>query len=149
VTIRYFNVFGPRQDPKSQYAAVIPKFITEILAGKRPTIFADGLQSRDFTYIDNIVHGNLLAAEAPAAVGQTINVACGQQYNLLELLAVINQALGTHVEPIFAPARAGDVRDSLADITLARRLLKYEPIVDFEEGLRRTVDYYRQIADKR
>ena len=148
VTIRYFNVFGPRQDPQSQYAAVIPKFITEMLAGKRPTIFGDGRQSRDFTYIDNIVHGNLLAADAPAAVGKTINVACGQQYNLLELVAAINKVLGTHVEPIFAAARAGDVRESLADITLARKLLKYEPTVGFEEGLRRTVDYYRQQAVK-
>jgi UDP-glucose 4-epimerase len=148
VTIRYFNVFGPRQDPQSQYAAVIPKFITEILAGKRPTIFGDGLQSRDFTYIDNIVHGNLLAAEAPAAVGQSINVACGQQFNLIQLVAAINEVMGTHVEPIFAPPRAGDVRDSLADISLARKLLNYEPIVGFEEGLRRTADYYRNLADK-
>ena len=127
VTIRYFNVFGPRQDPKSEYAAVIPKFITEMLAGRRPTIFGDGKQSRDFTYIDNIVHGNLLAADAPDAVGKTINVACGEQFDLLELLAGINHALGTKIEPIFAPPRAGDVRDSLADITLARKLLKYEP----------------------
>jgi UDP-glucose 4-epimerase len=146
VSIRYFNVFGPRQDPQSQYAAVIPKFITQILAGKRPTIFGDGRQSRDFTYIDNIVHGNLLAAVAPAAVGKTINVACGEQYNLLELMAAINRVLGTDVEPIFAAARAGDVRDSLADITLARRLLQYEPIVGFEEGLRHTVDYYRKLS---
>ena len=121
---------------------VVPKFITAILAGKRPTIFGDGRQSRDFTYIDNIVHGNLLAADAPAAVGKTINVACGEQYNLLELLAVINQVLGTNVEPVFAPPRAGDVRDSLADISLARQLLQYDPIVGFDEGLRRTVEYY-------
>ena len=94
VTIRYFNVFGPRQDPKSQYAAVIPKFITEMLAGERPTIFGDGKQSRDFTYIDNIVHGNLLAADAPAAVGRTINVACGESFDLLQLVDGINQALG-------------------------------------------------------
>jgi UDP-glucose 4-epimerase len=146
VTIRYFNVFGPQQDPKSEYAAVIPKFITEMLAGRQPTIFGDGRQSRDFTYIDNIVHGNLLAADARDAVGKTINVACGEQFNLLELMAVINKVLGTKIEPIFAPPRAGDVRDSLADITLARKLLKYEPIVGFEEGLRRTVDYYRQLA---
>jgi UDP-glucose 4-epimerase len=143
VSIRYFNVFGPRQDPKSEYAAVIPKFITEILAGRQPTIFGDGRQSRDFTYIDNVVHGNLLAADAREAVGKTINVACGKQYNLLELLAGINQALGTKVEPVYEPPRAGDVRDSLADITLARRLLKFEPTVDFQEGLRRTVDFYR------
>jgi UDP-glucose 4-epimerase len=145
VTIRYFNVFGPRQDPKSQYAAVIPKFITEILTGERPTIFGDGKQSRDFTYIDNIVHGNLLAADAPEAVGQTINVACGQSYDLLQVLTGINKMLGTDIKPNFEPARAGDVRESLADITLARKLLKYEPIIDFDEGLRRTVDYYRSI----
>ena len=148
VVIRYFNVFGPRQDPKSQYAAVIPKFITEMLAGQRPTIFGDGQQSRDFTYIDNIVHGNLLAADAPAAVGRTINVACGESFDLLQLVAGINEALGTHIEPVFEPARAGDVRDSLADISLARRLLKYEPTVGFDEGLRRTVDYYRRVGTK-
>jgi UDP-glucose 4-epimerase len=145
VTIRYFNVFGPRQDPKSQYAAVIPKFITEILAGQRPTIFGDGKQSRDFTYIDNVVHGNLLAADAPAAVGQTINVACGESYDLLQLVNGINKILGTNIQPVFEPARAGDVRESLADISLARKLLKYEPIVDFDEGLRRTVEYYRSV----
>jgi UDP-glucose 4-epimerase len=143
VTLRYFNVFGPRQDPKSEYAAVIPKFITEMLASERPTIFGDGKQSRDFTYIDNVVQGNLLAAEAPAAVGRTINVACGESFNLLELVDGINRALGTNVEPIFEPARVGDVRDSLADITLAREVLKYEPKIGFNEGLRRTVHYYR------
>jgi UDP-glucose 4-epimerase len=143
VTLRYFNVFGPRQDPKSQYAAVIPKFITEILAGGRPTIFGDGKQSRDFTYIDNIVQGNLLAADAPEAVGRTINIACGESFSLLELMDGINRALGTNVEPIFEPARVGDVRDSLADISLAREVLKYEPKVGFDEGLRRTVEFYR------
>jgi UDP-glucose 4-epimerase len=143
VTIRYFNVFGPRQDPKSQYAAVIPKFITEMLAGQRPTIFGDGKQSRDFTYIDNIVHGNLLAADAPDAAGRTINVACGESFDLLQLVAGINKALGTNIEPIFEPARAGDVRDSLADISLARKILKYEPKIGFDEGLRRSVEYYR------
>jgi UDP-glucose 4-epimerase len=148
VILRYFNVFGPRQDPKSHYAAVIPKFITEILAGGRPTIFGDGKQSRDFTYIDNVVQGNLLAADASAAVGRTVNVACGESFNLLELLDGINRALGTDVKPIFEPARVGDVRDSLADISLARELLKYEPAVDFNEGLRRTVDYYRTSKNK-
>jgi UDP-glucose 4-epimerase len=149
VTIRYFNVFGPRQDPNSQYAAVIPKFITQMLAGRRPTIFGDGMQSRDFTYIDNIVHGNLLAAEAPAAVGRTINVACGESYNLVQLVEGINRVLGTRLEPIFEPARAGDVRDSLADITLARELLGYEPTIDFDDGLRRTVEYYRSLPIKK
>jgi UDP-glucose 4-epimerase len=143
VTIRYFNVFGPRQDPQSQYAAVIPKFITQMLAGERPTIFGDGKQSRDFTYIENIIHGNLLAAEAPDAVGKSINVACGESFDLLQLVDGINKALGTNVKPIFEPARAGDVRDSLADISLARKLLKYEPTVGFEEGLKRTVEYYK------
>lgn len=146
VTIRYFNVFGPRQDPQSQYAAVIPKFVTEMLAGRRPTIFGDGRQSRDFTYIDNIVHGNLLAADAPAAVGRTINVACGESYSLLQLVDGINRVLGTHIEPVFEAPRAGDVRESLADIRLARELLGYEPTVDFDEGLRRTIDYYRQLV---
>ncbi len=146
VIIRYFNVFGPRQDPKSQYAAVIPKFITEMLAGQRPTIFGDGQQSRDFTYIDNIVHGNLLAADAPDAVGKTINVACGESFNLLELVTGINKVLGTNVEPVFEPARVGDVRESLADISVARKLLKYEPKVGFDEGLKRTVEYYRSVS---
>jgi UDP-glucose 4-epimerase len=143
VTIRYFNVFGPGQDPNGQYAAVIPKFITEILAGGRPTIFGDGKQSRDFTYIDNVVQGNLLAADAPDAVGQTINVACGESFDLLRLMDGINKALGTDVKPIFEPARVGDVRDSLADISLARKLLKYEPKVGFDEGLRRTIDSFK------
>jgi UDP-N-acetylglucosamine/UDP-N-acetyl-alpha-D-glucosaminouronate 4-epimerase len=146
VTIRYFNVFGPRQDPQSQYAAVIPKFITEMLAARRPTIFGDGKQSRDFTYIDNIVLGNLLAADAPEAAGRTINVACGTSFDLLQLVAGINKALGTKIEPVFEPARAGDVRESLADISLAKRILKYEPAVDFDEGLRRTVEHYRHLV---
>jgi UDP-glucose 4-epimerase len=149
VTLRYFNVFGPRQDPNSQYAAVIPKFITEMLAGRRPTIFGDGKQSRDFTYVDNVVHGNLLAADAPNAVGRTINVACGESFDLLELVAGINHALGTSIEPIFAPPRAGDVRESLADISLARELLDYTPTIGFDEGLRRTIEYYRQVAVRR
>jgi UDP-glucose 4-epimerase len=143
VTVRYFNVFGPRQDPESQYAAVIPKFITAMLAGQRPTIFGDGRQSRDFTYVDNVVDGNLLAADAPEAVGHSINVACGRQYTLLELVAALNRALGTDLEPVFDPPRPGDVHDSLADVSLARKLLGYSPAVDFDEGLRRTIQYYR------
>jgi UDP-glucose 4-epimerase len=146
VTLRYFNVFGPRQDPQSQYAAVIPKFISQMLAGERPTIFGDGKQSRDFTYIDNIVHGNLLAADASAAVGCTINVACGKSFNLLELVAGINRALGTSFAPRFEAARVGDVRESLADIALAREVLRFEPTVGFDEGLKRTVEYYREAS---
>lgn len=145
VAIRYFNVFGPRQDPKSEYSAVIPIFVTRMLAGNRPIVFGDGLQSRDFTYIDNVVAGNLAAVESPDAVGRTINVACGRQFTLLDLIASINRVLGTTIEPEFAPERAGDVRESLADITLARTLLHYEPAVDFDEGLRRSIDYYKTL----
>jgi UDP-glucose 4-epimerase len=145
VTLRYFNVFGPRQDPNSQYAAVIPKFITQMLAGRRPTIFGDGRQSRDFTYIDNVVQGNLLAAVSAEAVGQTMNVACGASYSLLDLVAGINQILQTNIQPIFEPARAGDVRESLADISLAKQLLNYEPGLGFSDGLHRTVDYYQKL----
>lgn len=146
VTIRYFNVFGPRQDPNSQYSAVIPLFITAMLAGRKPTVYGDGHQSRDFTYIDNVVHGNLLAADAPNVAGRVFNVANGRQTSLLELIATLNRLLGTQVEPNFAPARAGDVRESLADISRARQGLKYEPLVDFEDGLRHSIDYYKQLA---
>ena len=146
VTVRYFNVFGPRQDPKSEYSAVIPLFVTAMLSGKQPTIFGDGLQSRDFTYVDNVVHGNLLAADAPNVAGKSINVACGYQINLLDLIAAINEVLGLNIEPVFKPARAGDVRESLADITRARQFLEYEPKVDFSEGLLRSIDYYRSLS---
>jgi UDP-glucose 4-epimerase len=146
VVIRYFNVFGPRQDPNGEYSAVIPKFVVAMLAGNRPVIFGDGFQSRDFTYVENVVRGNLAAAERPAAAGGVFNVACGKQCNLLELVAAINRVLGTKIEPAFEPARAGDVRDSLADITAAREVLGYEPTIDFDEGLRRSIDYYRSLA---
>lgn len=146
VTIRYFNVFGPRQDPESEYSAVIPIFVSMMLNGKRPTIFGDGLQSRDFTFVSDIVRGNLLAAEAADAAGQVINVATGKQFTLLNLVASINKVLGTSIEPVFAPARAGDVRESLADIALARKLLKFEPQVTFDDGLERSIAYYRSIV---
>jgi len=146
VVIRYFNVFGPRQDPNSEYSAVIPKFVVAMLAGKRPTIFGDGMQSRDFTFVENVVRANLAAAEAPAAVGRVINVATGRQFSLLELVDSINRVLGTSIKPTLADARAGDVRESLADITRARELLGYEPTVDFDEGLRRSIEYYRSLA---
>jgi UDP-glucose 4-epimerase len=150
VSIRYFNVFGPRQDPNSQYSAVIPLFITAMLRGKQPTIYGDGLQSRDFTYVANVVHGNLLAADADARLvsGRTFNVANGRSTDLLELIAALNQLLGTALAPVHAPPRVGDVRESLADITQARSRLGYEPQVGFEEGLRLSIDYYRQIAGK-
>jgi UDP-glucose 4-epimerase len=148
VTVRYFNVFGPRQDPNSEYAAVLPKFVMKMLAGERPTIFGDGKQSRDFTYVANIVAGNLLAAEVPAAAGKTFNIACGEKLDLLDLVAAINGVLGTKIEPIFDPPRAGDVRDSLADVSLARKVLGYQPVIDFDEGLRRSIEYYRSLAGK-
>ncbi|MFW5692913.1 MAG: NAD-dependent epimerase/dehydratase family protein, partial [Thermoguttaceae bacterium] len=126
VALRYFNVFGPRQDPKSEYAAVIPRFITAILSGEQPVVYGDGRQSRDFTFVANVVHANLLAADAPNVAGRVLNVANGTQFSLLDLLAAINDLLGTRVEPRHDPPRVGDVRESLADITLARQLLGYE-----------------------
>lgn len=144
VGIRYFNVFGPRQDPESPYSAVIPLFVSRILTGQRPIIYGDGLQSRDFTYVANVVHGNLLAAERPNIGGRVINVADGGQTTLLQLLTLLSQMLGRSIEPDFQPARVGDVRESLADITLARRLLGYEPKVRLEEGIKRTIAYYRE-----
>ncbi|MGA2034006.1 MAG: SDR family oxidoreductase [Thermoguttaceae bacterium] len=143
VALRYFNVFGPRQDPKSPYSAVIPLFITAMLSGAQPVIYGDGLQSRDFTYVANVVRANLLAADAKDVSGLVLNVANGKNTNLLTLIAVLNRLLGTQVQPKHAPPRVGDVRESLADITLARTYLGYEPIVDFEEGLRLSIDYYR------
>ncbi len=146
VVIRYFNVFGPRQDPNGEYSAVIPKFVAIMLAGNRPTIFGDGHQSRDFTFIDNVIQGNLAAADATGAAGQVFNVACGRQYSLLELIDAINRILGTQIEPIFEEARLGDVRESLADISTARKVLSYEPQVDFDEGLQRSIAYYRELT---
>lgn len=144
VCLRYFNVFGPRQDPHGPYAAVIPLFITKLLAGERPLIYGDGKQSRDFAYVENVVQANLLAAEAPGAIGRTFNVGCGRSVSLLDLLDSLNRLLKTNVEPVFQPARAGDVRDSLADISHTVTDLGYEPRVDLEEGLRRSVEFYRQ-----
>jgi len=146
VSLRYFNVFGPRQDPNSPYSAVIPLFITSILTGHQPTVYGDGLQSRDFTYVDNVVHGNLLAMDADQIGGRTVNIANGHSVSLLDLLASINRRLKTDVKPVHADPRPGDVRDSLADITLARQLLGYDPVVDFETGLDRSIDYYRSLA---
>ncbi len=145
VALRYFNVFGPRQDPKSEYAAVIPRFITAILSGGQPVIYGDGRQSRDFTFVADVVHANLLAADAPQVAGRVLNVANGSQFSLLTLLTSINDLLGTRVPPRHDPPRAGDVRESLADITLARQMLGYEPQVGFKEGLRRSIDYYRSL----
>ncbi|MEW6130304.1 MAG: SDR family oxidoreductase [Acidobacteriota bacterium] len=143
VALRYFNIFGPRQDPESHYAAVIPKFATALIQGERPTIFGDGLQSRDFTYVENVVEANLLASEAEGVAGQYFNVACGGRYTLLELLNLMKAHLGSDVEPIHEAARTGDVRDSQASIEAAEKSLGYRILVDFNEGLRRTVEWYR------
>ncbi|MEM9186052.1 MAG: SDR family oxidoreductase [Planctomycetota bacterium] len=145
VVVRYFNVFGPRQDPDSEYSAVIPKFVVAMLAGERPTVFGDGGQSRDFTYVANVVAGNLAAADKPGAAGRTFNVACGAQLTLLQLIASINRVLGTDIQPKFAEPRVGDVRESLADIAAARDTLGYEPVVGFDEGLDRSIAYYRDL----
>ena len=143
VCLRYFNVFGSRQDPTSQYAAVIPLFITGMIDGNAPKIYGDGLQSRDFCFVANVVHGNLLAADAPQANGQVINIATGKRTNLLELVAGINAHLGTRLDAIHLEARTGDVKHSRADISKAHNLLGYEPVVDFESGLSHTIDWYQ------
>jgi nucleoside-diphosphate-sugar epimerase len=147
VSLRYFNVFGPRQDPASTYAAVIPRFITSVLSNKAPTIFSDGLQTRDFTYIDNVVEANLLACKAPkAACGKVVNIACGERVSLLDILEIVYGLAARRVAPKFEPSRPGDVRDSLADISLAKDLLGYSPKVAFPVGLSRTFDFFRSIT---
>ncbi len=146
VIVRYFNVFGPRQDPHSAYAAVIPKFMMAMLGGQRPMVEGDGLQSRDFTYIDNVVHGTLLAAHTPGVAGQTFNIACGDRIDLLEMIALLNDILGTAIEPEFVAPRPGDVRHSRADIGKARELLGYAPVVSFREGLARTLAWYETLV---
>lgn len=143
--LRYFNVFGPRQAFDSPYSGVIAKFCTMLLGGNAPIIFGDGLQSRDFTYVENVIEANLLAAEAPAAkvAGKIFNVAGGESISLLELVAELNRLLGQSIAPHFEPARAGDIRHSLADIAAVRAALGYDPKVTWQEGLRRTLDFYR------
>jgi nucleoside-diphosphate-sugar epimerase len=143
VCLRYFNVFGPHQDPLSQYAAVIPRFVTAALHGQSARIYGDGNQSRDFCFIDNVVRANLLAAEAPGASGQVFNIACGVASSLNDVLGLLDQAVGRKVQRLYEEARAGDVMHSLADISAARAVLKYEPAVDFAEGLRRTVEWFQ------
>ncbi len=145
VSLRYFNVFGPRQDPKSEYAAVIPRFITRMLRGERPQIHGDGEQSRDFCFIENTVSANLLAARARTS-GEVVNVACGARATLNELVTMINRQLGTDLTPEYGPPRAGDVRHSLADIGAARALLGYEVKYDLAAGLEKTVAYYRSLG---
>jgi len=150
VTLRYFNVFGPYQDPTSHYSGVLAIFCRKMLAGEQPTIYGDGEQSRDFTYIDNVVHANLLAAAAPAerVAGQAMNVATGSRITLNETFRILCELTGYQGEPAYSPPRQGDIRDSLAEISLAREILGYKPQVEFREGLRRTVEWYRSRRDK-
>lgn len=147
VRLRYFNVFGPRQDPKSPYSAVIPLFISAMLRNEQPNIFGSGRQSRDFTYVSNVVDANLLASEAPAedVSGKVFNIANGQSSDLLTLISALNEILGTDIQPNHLPARVGDILESRADISEARRWLKYEPRMNLLEGLRKTVEYYRNV----
>ena len=146
VTTRYFNVFGPRQDPSSPYSGVISLFISALCEGRQPVIYGDGEQTRDFTYVANVVEGVLRACVTPAANGQIINVAMGMRISLNELFRKMKTIVGASVDPAYAEPRPGDVRHSQADITRAREVLGYEPLVSFEEGLRRTIEWYRTAA---
>ena len=146
VSLRYFNVFGPRQDPLSQYAAVIPRFITALMRQERPTVYGDGQQSRDFTYIQNVVQANWAASQRGPGKGEAVNVACGERYSLLDLLALLGECLGVKPDPEFEPARTGDVKHSQASIDRSRTLWGFEPGVGFRDGMTRTVEYFRRQA---
>jgi UDP-glucose 4-epimerase len=144
VRLRYFNVFGPRQPPGSPYSAVIPRFLEALRAGQSPVIFGDGLQSRDFTFVADVVQANMLAAEAPRASGRVYNIACGRQTTLLELVERLNTLLGTHFKPVHTPPRPGDVRHSRADISAAQADLGYCPYTDMEQGLGKCIEHFLQ-----
>jgi nucleoside-diphosphate-sugar epimerase len=147
VSLRYFNIFGPRQDPKSEYAAVIPKFITAAIRNERPVVFGDGEQTRDFCYIDNAVRANLLAASTSRPLrGEVVNIACGERTSLNRLIQYVGGLSGNRLDPDYRPPRPGDVRDSLADVTAARHLLGYEPMLDIKEGLKRTYDAFSRVV---
>ena len=143
VSLRYFNVFGPRQGPASPYAAVIPKFITALAEGKPPTIYGDGEQSRDFTYVENVVQANLLAAEAEGVAGEMMNFACGERYTLNEILRQLQGMMQTDIKPVYTDPRPGDVKHSLADIRKSQKLLKYTAHISLEEGLEQTIAFFR------
>jgi len=143
ISLRYFNVFGPFQDPTSQYAAAIPAFVTAILKDQPPTIYGDGEQSRDFTYIDNVVHANLLAAEAEQTTGEVVNIACGEAVTVNAIIDMINASVGKNVKPVYANSRPGDVKHSLADISLAEEIIGFKPKVSFEVGLNKAIGWYR------
>lgn len=143
ISLRYFNVFGPQQDPTSQYAAAIPAFVTAILKDESPTIYGDGEQSRDFTYIDNVVHANLLAARAQQVQGEVVNIACGQAVTVNAIIDMINKSVGKQVKPIYTDERPGDVKHSLADIIRAQNIIGFQPVISFEEGLQKAIEWYR------
>jgi UDP-glucose 4-epimerase len=143
VGLRYFNVFGPSQDPQSEYAAVIPCFVCRMLAGQRPIVYGDGEQSRDFTFVEDVVSANLLAARAPAS-GVTVNIGCGERFTLNQLVKELNKMLRTCLEPVYEPARPGDPRHTLADVSLAKETIGFEPQVSFREGLLRTVQWFEK-----
>ncbi len=144
ISLRYFNVFGPHQDPASQYAAAIPAFVTAILKDEPPTIYGDGEQSRDFTYIDNVVEANLLAARAKQTKGEVINIACGEAITVNAIIDIINELLSKNIKPTYTDPRPGDVKHSLADITLAEKLISYKTKVPFKQGLQLAIDWYRE-----
>jgi UDP-glucose 4-epimerase len=144
ISLRYFNVFGPYQDPASQYAAAIPAFVTKIIKNKPPTVYGDGEQSRDFTYIDNVVHANLSAARAAKLSGEVVNIACGQRITVNEIIRLINKILGKSVQPKYEPSRPGDVKHSLASIELAKKVIGYKPVISFGDGLERAIAWYRE-----
>ena len=149
VSLRYFNVFGPRQNPASTYAAAIPRFITAYLRRERPQVFGDGRQSRDFTYVDNVVEANIAAAAAPKLSGESVNIAAGNPRTVLDVLEAISNEFGYSLPPAYAPDRPGDIRDSHADLGVARSLLGYKATVDFPTGLRRTVEFLREASTVR
>lgn len=143
ISLRYFNVFGPHQDPKSLYGAAIPAIVSRIVKGISPTIYGDGEQTRDFCHIDNVVDANLRAANTPGLKGQVVNIACGQRVSVNDIVRLANQFLGSDVKPAYAAPRVGDVKDSWADISLAKQVIGYEPKIFFEEGLKRWIEWYK------
>jgi nucleoside-diphosphate-sugar epimerase len=144
ISLRYFNVFGPYQDPTSQYAAAIPAFVTKIIKNEPPTVYGDGEQSRDFTYIDNVVGANLSAARAAKVSGEVVNIACGERITVNEIIRLINKILGKSVQPKYEPSRPGDVKHSLASIELAGKVIGYKPVISFGDGLERAIAWYRE-----
>lgn len=149
VSLRYFNVFGPRQNPESKYSAVIPAFISRILAGKSPVVEGDGRQSRDFTYVENVVLANLAAAKAKNAAGKVFNVACGKSYSVLDIIKYLEKFLGVKVKPEYTKARRGDARKTIADIAKMKRILDLTPKIQFDEGLKKTLDWFRSDTERK